>query len=481
LSISAARDTFCRIHKNAERSDLVDKILDQLDFHPLSITLLATVSLQNKWGIDRLVREWEQQRTRMLQTMHNKSFATTIGLSLASPMFQELGPDARGLLEVVAVFPQGVDENNLGWLFPAISNGTKILDKFCVLSLTYRNDSFITMLAPLRDHFRPKDPLSSPFLCTAKKQYFTWMSANINPNDPRFRKSQWITSEDVNVEHLLDVFTTIDAGSESTWDACANFISHLTWHKKRLIMLRLKVERLPDDHRSKPKCLSKLAGLFRSVGNHMECKRLLTHTLTLRRKQGDGYAVARTLRSLSDANRRMGLHEEGKTQVDEASKVLEQIGDVVGQARCLRTLAVLLESAEQLDAAEETASRAINLFSENGNQFQVCQIHRLLGRIYRSKGETDKAIHNFEVSSGTASSFNWHNELVFVHFALAELFLAENKLDDACTHVERVKSHAVNHTYHLGRAMRLQAKVWHKLHRLEEAKAEALRAADVFE
>jgi len=177
----------------------------------------------------------------------------------------------------------------------------------------------------------------------------------------------------------------------------------------------------------------------------------------------------------------MGLHEEGKTQVDEASKILEQIGDVVGQARCLRTLAVLLESAEQLDAAEEAASRAINLFSENGNQFQVCQIHRLLGRIYRSKGETDKAIHNFEVSSGTASSFNWHNELVFVHFALAEPFLAENKLDDACTHVERVKSHAVNHTYHLGRAMRLQAKVWHKLHRLEEAKAEALRAANVFE
>ena len=95
LSIDAARDAFYCIHKNVGQTDLVDTILDQPDFHPFSVTLLATVAHQNKWGTDRLTREWERQRTRMLQTMHNKSLATTIELSLASPTFQELGPDAR--------------------------------------------------------------------------------------------------------------------------------------------------------------------------------------------------------------------------------------------------------------------------------------------------------------------------------------------------------------------------------------------------
>ena len=209
LSIGAARSAFYRIYKNAQRSDLVDGISAQLDFHPLSITLLATVTHQNKWDTDRLTREWERQRTRMLQTIHNKSFATTIELSLASPMFQKLGPDSRALLEVVAFFPQGVNEDNVGWLFPTIPNITGILDKFCVLSLTHRSNSFITMLSPLRDHLRPKDPKSSALLCAAKKQYFTRMEHRPGPGEHGFEETGWITSEDVNVEHLLDVFTTL--------------------------------------------------------------------------------------------------------------------------------------------------------------------------------------------------------------------------------------------------------------------------------
>ena len=52
LSIDAARDAFYHIYKSVKWSDLVDDILDQLNFHPLSITLLATVVHENEWGID---------------------------------------------------------------------------------------------------------------------------------------------------------------------------------------------------------------------------------------------------------------------------------------------------------------------------------------------------------------------------------------------------------------------------------------------
>ena len=481
LSMEAARDTFYRIYKHGKKSDPVDNVLKQLDFHPLSITLLATVAHQNKWGTGRLTREWESRRTGVLQTEHNKSLAATIELSLTSPMFQELGPDARALLEVIAFFPQGVNENNLGWLFPTISNGANVFDKFCILSLVYRNNGFVTMLAPLRDHLSPKDPKSSPLLYTTEERYFTRLSVDPHPDEPDFGETRWIMSEDVNVEHLLDIFTSIDANSDNVWKTCAKFMEHLYWHKPRLVVLGPKMEGLPDDHRSKPECLFHLSRLFERVGNHVERKRLLTRTLQLWRERGDDRWVALILRHLSDANRLMGLREEGIQQAKEALEIFEQLGDAVQQAYCLKCLAWLLWGDKQLDAAEEAASRSINLLPDKGERFSVCESQHLLGNIYHSKGEREKAISHFEVALGIASSFNWHGQLLWIHYSLAELFLDEDRFDDAHTHVEQTKSHTAKDTYYLGRAMELQVRVWYKQRRLEEARSEVLRAADVYE
>ena len=480
LSTDAALNTFYRIYDSSDRSNLVNGILEQLDFHPLSITLLATVAHQNKWDTNRLTREWETRRTSVLQTQHNSSLAAMIELSLASPMFQELGPDARKLLSVIAFFPQGVNEDNADWLFPAISNRTNTLDGFCILSLTYRSNGFVTMLAPLRDYLRPKDPKSSLLLCTTKEHYFTRMSVVINQDEPSFGETRWITSEDINVEHLLDIFTTIDAKSDGVWDACANFVMHLSWHKRRLTILKPKLEGLPDNHHSKPDCLFSLSQLFYSVGDHVEHKRLLTYTLELRREWGSDRQVAQILVCLSDTSRVMHLPEEGIRQAEEALGIYERLGDTVHQAKCLISLAFLLQSDQQLDAAEEAASCTIGFLSGKGNQSLVWRSHWVLGNIYRSKGETEEAIHHYGVALGIAPP-DWHDSLFCVHFDLAVLFCDEGRFDEAHAHIEQAKSHAVNGTYNLGCAMVQHATIWYKQHRLEEARSELVRAIDVCE
>ena len=480
LSIEAARDAFYQIYENDEQPDLVDKILGQLDFHPLSITLLATVGYQNMWDVDRLGREWETRRTRVLKTDRNKSLAATIELSLASPMFQDLGPDARAFIEVVAFFPQGVNEHNLNWLFPTIPNTANALDKFCALSLTYRSNGFVTMLAPLRDYLSPADPRSSTLLCATKERYCTRVSVIPNPNEPNFGETRWITSEDVNVEHLLDFFTMIDADSNDIWEACPGFIAHLYWHKARPTILQPKIEGLPDNHPSKPECLVQLSQLFHLTGYFVECKRILSHSLTINREHGSDLRIAGTLTHLSRVNQVMGLHKEAIQEAEGALEIYKRLSQTAGQARCLLNLARSLEADNQLDAAVETASRTIDLLSEKGEPYLTCQSHRLLGTIYRSKGETGKAIHHFEAALEVASSSDWSSELFWIHFCLATLFLDEGRFDDARAHLERAKLHAFNRVYNLGKTIGAGGGRY-KQDRPEEASSEALRAADVYE
>jgi tetratricopeptide (TPR) repeat protein len=480
LSMEAACDIFYGICDDGGRSDVITNLLQQLDFHALSIKLLATTASHNVWDYGRLVQEWNARRTQVLHTDHNESLAATIELSLDSSMFRKLGPDARDLLGVIAFFPQGIDENNLDWLFPTISDRKNIFDRLRVLSLTYRSDGFFTMLAPLRDYLRPKDPTSSPLLLATKRSYFGRLAVRVGPGDPGYEEAQWITSEDVNVEHLLDVFTSVDTNSDEIWSACAYFMQHLYWHKKRLVVLGPTFEGLPDSHPSKPECLFHLSRLVGSVGNFMERKRLLIHILKLWRERGDDLRVAETLMFLAATNEWLLLPKEGILQAKESLEFFERLNDVLGQAHALLQLARLLRQDNQLDAAEETASQSIDLLQDT-EKFQVCQGHRSLGNIYRTKGEAEKAINHFETALGIADSFNWRDQQSWILYSLAWLFLDQGRFDDAHAHVERAKSHSANDAYTLGRMMELKAGIWYNQGKLEEAKSETLDAVRVFE
>ena len=481
LSMEAACDIFYDVYGVGGRSNIIDDLLRRLDFHALSITLLATTASHNTWDHNRLAEEWDAQRAQILQTDYNDSLTATIELSLSSPTFLSLGPTARDLFGVVAFFPQGIHENNLDWLFPSIPNRRNIFDKFCALSLAYRSNGFVTMLAPIRDYLCPQDPRSSPLLCMARDRYFARLSVDVDPGKPGFEDARWIVLEDVNVEHLLDVFTSINQTRGDVWEACCHFVQHLVWHKPRSTVLLSKIEALTDHHPTKPQCLLQLSLLFGHVGNNAAKRRLLIRTLELGRQRGDEVQVAQMLRELSDANRHLNLSEEGIRQAREALDICERINDTREQLESLDYLAWALYGDGQLDAAVDTATRAIDLVPENGQEYLVCRLHRILGHIYRLKGEDEKAIYYFNRVLRAASPFNWRHEISWTHEGLAAIFSHKGEYDGANAHIKQAKSHAVDDPYFQARAMYLQALVWNRQGRLEEAKSEVLHSLEIFE
>jgi len=77
LSTESACDIFYTIYNNGRRSPIVSDLVRQLDFHALSITLLATAASQNLWDYDRLAKRWHAQRAKVLRTNYNQSLAAT--------------------------------------------------------------------------------------------------------------------------------------------------------------------------------------------------------------------------------------------------------------------------------------------------------------------------------------------------------------------------------------------------------------------
>ncbi|KAG5717106.1 hypothetical protein E4T56_gene6931 [Termitomyces sp. T112] len=92
LEESAACEAFHAYYPSIETSILI-KLLSAVDFHPLSINLLAQAAVQNEWSPQDLITAWDHQRATLLEAGDGKSqsLAVTIETSLNSPSFLKLG------------------------------------------------------------------------------------------------------------------------------------------------------------------------------------------------------------------------------------------------------------------------------------------------------------------------------------------------------------------------------------------------------
>ena len=285
----------------------------------------------------------------------------------------------------------------------------------------------------------------------------------------------------MNVEHLLNVFASTDSKSNDVWDACADFMWHIDRHKPRLVIFGSKVEGLPDYHPSKPRCLVELSKPLFSVGNLRENKRLLVHALDLWKERGVDHQIAGTLTNLSRANNALGLHKEGILQANEAQEIYERLDNPAGQVDSLRALALALVGDGQVDAAEEAASRILDLSSEGPSQSQLCQHYHTLGHIRTAGGDTGAAIRHHEKALEIASSFNLRDERATVLHCLVVTLLENGRFDDARIHVEYLKSDGINNPISLALAVVIQIHDLCQQGRSEEAKSEASRLVGLFE
>jgi len=152
LSEDGARDTFYSLC-DLERSPAVDDLIAGLDFHPLSINLLASFVRENDWDESMLLRVWDDDQTSFLKTSYYRRFEDAVESLLCSPTVKGLGTVARDVLETIVASPGGVKESTLDSTFSEISGIGGIVAVFCKLSLLYHEDGFVKVPSPFRFYF----------------------------------------------------------------------------------------------------------------------------------------------------------------------------------------------------------------------------------------------------------------------------------------------------------------------------------------
>jgi hypothetical protein len=157
LDINSALEAFYSIYRRASRSvseDDITDLLKELDFHPLSINLLANAAQQNDWSPAILLKRWKVQPSAVLDRGKGKlqSLSATMQLSLSSPSIRNLGDDGHRVLAVIAFLPQGLNSDLAGNLLPFLPDIDTVCDVLCMQSLVYRQGTFIKMLAPIRHY-----------------------------------------------------------------------------------------------------------------------------------------------------------------------------------------------------------------------------------------------------------------------------------------------------------------------------------------
>jgi tetratricopeptide (TPR) repeat protein len=313
LDLSSAQAVFYRIYQHASCSKAEEDIkglLKELDFHPLSINILANAAQQNGWSPTTLLKRWSDQHSKVLDGGKGKlqSLSDTMQLSLSSPSVQNLGQDGRRVLAIIAFLPQGFNENLASDLLPSLQQVDTICDVLCTQSLVYRQDNFLKVLAPIRHYVR--DSLQAPdSTCLQEIRAFYYRTIG-SCSKERDQHADIIISDHLNIEHVVAFnLACIPDDTEETYAACWQMLECLEWHLPRPTTLTLAISNIVETSSTwilKAHCLFTLAHLYNTLSHLVEASQAFQAAEVLYLTAGNPERMGNCLITRADMLRAQG-------------------------------------------------------------------------------------------------------------------------------------------------------------------------------
>ncbi|KAG2143110.1 hypothetical protein BD769DRAFT_1772188 [Suillus cothurnatus] len=313
LDLSSAQTMFFEIYLHTSRSEAEEDIkglLKELDFHPLSINILANAAQQNGWSPSMLLKRWNDRHSKVLDGGKGKlqSLSGTMQLSLNSLSVQDLGEDGLRALAIIAFLPQGLNESLASDLLPSLSQIDTICDVLCMQSLVYRQDNFLKMLAPVRHYVRDSLPATDS-MCLQEIRGFYYDTIS-SCSEERNQYAAIVISDHLNIEHIVAFnLAHVQDGTEETYDICWQFLWCLEKHLPRPTTLTRAISNIVENSsmwKLKASCLSNLGALYDTLSQLVEASQAYQAAEVLYLTAGDPESMGNCLITCADSLRAQG-------------------------------------------------------------------------------------------------------------------------------------------------------------------------------
>ncbi|KAJ7135087.1 P-loop containing nucleoside triphosphate hydrolase protein, partial [Mycena filopes] len=169
LAPHAAQKVFLDIADDGHLPEEINQVLELTDNVPLAICLLA--HLVDVEGCSTVLSRWQTEKTSVISDGHDKrsNMELSISLSLSSPRITSI-PDARDLLSLMAILPDGLSDAELRQANFPLQNILGCKAALVRTALAYIDEhKRLKVLVPIQDYMQkllpPTDRMIKPLLC----------------------------------------------------------------------------------------------------------------------------------------------------------------------------------------------------------------------------------------------------------------------------------------------------------------------------
>jgi tetratricopeptide (TPR) repeat protein len=399
LTLADARAVFLVIAGQSFEADAeLDGLLEAVDRLPLAVELLA-YNAQGEPNLTGLRHRWDQERVALLQrpggNQRELNLAVSLELSISNPLMTD---DARRLLSLLGMLPDGIAQQDLDHLLPDV--GWRGANRLRQLALVFDDETGrLRCLAPVREHVATEHPCPDRDRDRAAAHYNNLIAqtGQLLGRPGGAAAAARIAAEAGNIATALQIAAEND-DVDRLVPAIGGLFEYLrfTGAQPPSVLTELLRSLTLTDEWQQAGLLFDQALLARTRSNLDTARTLFERAVELYQQVGGVVGEANSILSLGDVAYEQSDYDTARTHYEQALQLYQQIGGVLGEANSTRGLGDVAYDQFDYDTARTHYEQALQLYQQIGSVLGEANIIQRLANIAGVKSDYDTARTHYE-------------------------------------------------------------------------------------